>query len=260
MAENNGIHSGHRERLRERFRSEGLSGFSEHEVLELLLTYAIPRADVNPLAHALIARFGSLSGVLEASENELMRVNGIGRTAATLLTMMPPLLGYYRRSALGEKPVISNLRQAREYCRALFVGEHDELFYLVCLDKGARVTRPVLMQRGTIDHVGVPVRSVVEEALRHHAFNVILVHNHPGGGQCSSDADYAVTEYIVRALHTVGIGVVDHLIFCGDECYSMMKNCPCAGHEELSYISSASVREAKDIELETMSFDGEAAR
>ncbi len=92
------IHAGHRSRLRDRFMKEGLSGFSEHEILELLLTYAIPQRDVNPLAHALITRFGSLSGVLDAGEHELMQVDGIGKNAASLLCLMPELLGAYQKS------------------------------------------------------------------------------------------------------------------------------------------------------------------
>ena len=89
MDENKGIHAGHRQRMKERFRREGLDGFSEHEVLELLLMYAIPQRDVNPLAHTLIKRFGSLAGVLEAHESDLTQVPGVGENAALLLTLMP---------------------------------------------------------------------------------------------------------------------------------------------------------------------------
>ena len=92
------VHAGHRARMRERFMKEGLSGFSEHEVLELLLMFAIPQRDVNPLAHRLIDRFGSLSAVLESSPAELTRVDGVGENAAVLLSLMPQLLSYYQHS------------------------------------------------------------------------------------------------------------------------------------------------------------------
>ena len=98
------VHAGHRARLRERFLKEGLSGFSEHEVLELLLMFAIPQKDVNPLAHALIGRFGSLSAVLEASPAELMRVAGVGQNAAALLSLMPQLMGYYSIALWARSP------------------------------------------------------------------------------------------------------------------------------------------------------------
>ena len=175
------VHAGHRARLRERFLREGLDGFSEHEVLELLLTYAIPYKDVNPLAHALIARFGSLAGVLEADAAELRQVSGIGENAAVLLSLMPALLGRYQKSAMGERPILSNFAQAQTFCGALFFGAHDERFYIVCLDKSARVIHTEMLHRGTIDEVAVYPRPVVEIALRHHAHAVLLAHNHPGG-------------------------------------------------------------------------------
>lgn len=223
MAERQGLHEGHRARIRERFRQQGLDGFSEHEVLELLLTYAIPQRDVNPLAHELINRFGSLSQVLEAEESELMRVPGVGENAAVLLCMMPPLLGYYQKNAMGAKPVISNLDQARKYCRTLFFGQHMEMFYVICLSKSGQVIHPTLLQTGTIDEVSVYPRMVVETALRHRAHTVLLAHNHPSGTELPSDADYAVTQLIVNALSTIGIGVVDHVIISGDKAYSMTR-------------------------------------
>lgn len=145
------VHAGHRARLRERFLKEGLSGFSEHEVLELLLMFAIPQKDVNPLAHALIGRFGSLSAVLEASPAELMRVAGVGQNAAALLSLMPQLMGYYQHSAMGAKPSITNLSGAKRYAGALFFGVHEECVYMICLDQSGRVLSPALLHKGTID-------------------------------------------------------------------------------------------------------------
>ena len=260
------IHAGHRARLKERFRREGLSGFSQHEVLELLLTYAIPQRDVNPLAHALIVRFGSLSGVLEASESELLQVPGVGPNAATLLTLMPPLLSYYQRSGMGKRPVICNLAQARQYCGALFFGAHEERFYVVCMDKSARVIHTELLHRGTIDEVAVYPRPVVEIALRHHAHAVLLAHNHPGGiGEPSQD-DYTTTRAIVAALRPVGVGVVDHLIFCGGDVHSMTQHSECdmCPPEEFSYFvrsrrvpgTRGALREENGDGLVTLRFEG----
>ena len=141
------IHAGHRERIRNRLRNEGLASFSEHEVLELLLTYAIPRQDVNPMAHELIARFGRLSNVLEADESELLQVKGLGANAALLLTMMPQLMRYYQMNALGERPVIVNLSDAEAYCAPLFLGAHEEHIYLICLDQKGHVLHLSLLRR-----------------------------------------------------------------------------------------------------------------
>lgn len=226
-----GLHAGHRGRIRERFLREGLSGFSEHEALELLLTYAIPQRDVNPLAHRLIERFGSFHGVLEASEGDLTRVNGVGKHAASLICLMPQLMSYYQRSAMGERPQITTLLDAKRYCGALFIGAHEERFYVVSLEKSGRVIQAELMHRGTIDEIAIYPRVVAEAAFRHHAHSVLLVHNHPGGFGMPSQEDYDATRAIVEALKVLGIGVVDHLIFHSEGVYSMSRESQCEGAE-----------------------------
>ncbi len=218
------IHAGHRSRLRDRFMKEGLSGFSEHEILELLLTYAIPQRDVNPLAHALITRFGSLSGVLDAGEHELMQVDGIGKNAASLLCLMPELLGAYQKSNLGHRPLMTDLTQAKKYAQALYLGVHEERAYMLCLDQTGRVICPVLLYKGSIDRVPFHPRDIVEAALRHHAYAVILIHNHPGGTPLPSKSDYAATQLVLDALNVIGIRLFDHLIFGGDELFSMRRS------------------------------------
>ena len=233
------VHAGHRARLRERFLKEGLSGFSEHEVLELLLMFAIPQKDVNPLAHALIGRFGSLSAVLEASPAELMRVAGVGQNAAALLSLMPQLMGYYQHSAMGAKPSITNLSGAKRYAGALFFGVHEECVYMICLDQSGRVLSPALLHKGTIDQVQIYPREVVETALRYHAHAVLLAHNHPSGTAEPSRDDYDATRAVISALNVIGVRVIDHLIFAGSTVYSMTKNSQFDGQqseEELSYL------------------------
>lgn len=219
------IHAGHRERLRERLRTAELSTFSEHEVLELLLTYAIPRQDVNPLAHELISTFGSLSAVLDADESELLRVKGMGKHAALLLTMMPQLMRYYQMNQLGERPVITNLAQARAYCAPLFIGSNEEQIYMICLDQAGHVIYRTLLYTGTVDQVMLHPRTVVETAIRHHAFSVILAHNHPSGTAEPSQADIDVTGCIASVLIMIGIKLVDHLIFAGNAAFSMKSEC-----------------------------------
>ena len=217
------IHAGHRERIRERFRAGGLEPFSEHEVLELLLMYAIPQRDVNPLAHELIARFGGLSNVLDADESELLRVPGVGGNAAVLLTMMPQLMRRYQMSMLGAKPMITNYAEARAYCMPLFWGTHTEHAYLVCLAQSGRVLHLTLLHTGTIDEVTLYPRLVVETAIRHNAHAVLLAHNHPGGIAQPSQADYDTTRELVKTLSGIHIRLMDHLIFADDSAYSMIR-------------------------------------
>lgn len=230
------VHSGHRERLRERVRSEGLESFSEHEVLELLLTYAIPQRDVNPLAHELVRRFGSLSGVLNADEAELTRVPGVGRQAALLLTLTPQLMRYYQLNALGERPVIVNLAQAQAYCMPLFLGAHEEQLFEICLDQSGHVLHRTLLHVGTIDEVAFYPRMIAREALRWDAHGVLLAHNHPSGTAEPSEADLLATKEAAAALHAVGVKLVDHLIFSSGAAYSIVR----ARHREgpqLSYVA-----------------------
>ena len=218
------VHAGHRARMKERFMKEGLSGFSEHEVLELLLMFAIPQRDVNPLAHRLI---------------ELKRVDGVGENAAVLLSLMPQLLSYYQHSAMGSKPVITNLAEARRYAGALFFGLHEERVYMICMDQSGRVLRPALLHKGTIDQVQIYPREVVETALRYHAHAVLLAHNHPSGTAEPSQDDYDATRAVISALNVIGVRVIDHLIFAGNSVYSMTQNSQFDGRqseEEISYL------------------------
>ena len=231
------IHAGHRERIRERLRTAGLDAFSDHEVLELLLTFAIPRQDTNSLAHELINTFGSLSAVLDAHESELLRVKGVGPHAALLLAMMPRLMQRYQLSSLGERPVITKLEEAKNYCAPLFVGAGEEQIYLICLDQAGHVLHRTLLHTGTVDQVMLHPRTVVETALRHHAHAVILAHNHPSGTAQPSQADLDVTKRIGTALYMIGIRLADHLIFAGTGVFSISRSCMIeAAVEEIAYV------------------------
>lgn len=244
------IHAGHRERIRERLRMAGLEAFSDHEVLELLLTYAIPRQDVNPLAHELIAVFGSLSAVLDADENELLRVKGMGKHAALLLTMMPQLMRRYQMNALGERPVIVTLADAKAYLAPLFMGRSEENIYMICLNQAGHVLHRSLLHTGTVDQVMLHPREVVEIALRHHAHAVILAHNHPSGTAEPSQADVDVTGRISTALYMIGIRLADHLIFAGGHVFSMVRECLVENRDDLYYVRNMAADSAKALREE----------
>lgn len=216
-----GIHAGHRQRLKERFWRESLASFTERETLELLLMYAIPQKDVSPLAAQLLARFGSLSGVLEADRSALLSVDGVGENAATLLALMPQLMGRYEQSRLGERPALTDPASTVRYAKTLFAGAQEERVFLICLDLSGRVLRAALLRRGTLDEVALYPREVVEQALQAHAHAVILAHNHPGGTPYHSSADVETTRRVVDALGIVGIRALDHVIISGGAAYSM---------------------------------------
>ena len=218
------IHKGHRARLRERFLRDGLSSLTDREALELLLTYAIPRRDVDQEAAALLSRFGSFAGVLDADPQALTAVTGVGESAAAFLSLLPEVFGRYSRSRLGERPRLSDPAAAARYAETLFGGAREERAYLVCLDLSGRVLGAPLLSRGTLDEVALYPRKAVEQALNMHAHAVLLAHNHPGGTPQPSRADVEMTRRVADALSAVGIRVLDHVIVCRGVCYSMAKN------------------------------------
>ena len=217
-------HEGHRERLRERLEQEGLRGFAPHEVLELLLTYAIPRGDVNPLAHALIRHFGSLSCVLEAKESELRQVSGIGPRAASLLALMLPLFQKYQMEKLAPKRQIGNVSQLLSYCYALFMGCTAEAFYVICLDGQLNVLSAECLNTGTPMEVSAAPRLVARYALRRDASGVVITHNHPSGCLTPSQEDLDVTRQIGLALASMDIRLYDYVIVGTEDAFSFRQH------------------------------------
>ena len=217
-------HAGHRERLRKRYLQEGLSSFAPHETLELLLTYAIQRKDTNPLAHALIRRFGSLSAVLEAAPAELMRVEGIGPQAATLLSMAVPLMRAYEQEKLLPKRRIGTYSSLRAYCRTLYFGTQNEQFYVLALDARLSLLSVKLLAQGTPSQVRVEPRQVAEELLRVGATGAVITHNHPSGNAFPSQEDIDLTLSIQELLNGMDIRLYDHVLVADNQYYSFFAN------------------------------------
>jgi DNA repair protein RadC len=215
------LHAGHRQRLRSRFLEEGLDGFHDHQVLELLLFHVIPRGDTNPVAHRLMERFGSLSAVLEADPRDLETVEGMGSRASAFLSLVPPLTRrYFHDRVLRDRPLLNCATAVSEYLVPLMAGRPEEVFYLLCLDSRCRVIHPVLLSEGTVRETAVYPRHVVQEAIRHRATAVILAHNHPAGSVAPSQQDRHLTRLLVQALGPLDIRVLDHIIVGGDRTFS----------------------------------------
>ena len=215
-----GIHDGHRARLREAFLESGLAGMNAITSLELLLSYSIPRRDTNPIAHMLLDRFGSLQNVFDASEQELMEVEGVGPGTAVLLRLVPQIM---RKSAIdkaAELCYVLSTQNVRDYLMPHFLYERDELALMLCLDSQRRVIKCQELSRGVVNAVNLDVRRVVETALKNRAVAVILAHNHPDGTAVNSREDDAVTRQVYLSLRTVGISLSDHLIFASDGVFS----------------------------------------
>ena len=206
------LHKGHRQRVKDRYIAESLDSFEDHQVLELLLYYAIPYRDINDLAHRLLDKYGSLSGVFEADYYDLRTVSGIGANTAMLLTMVPSLSRVYQLDKWGKKPIMGSTAALGEYAVNLFIGRTYEVFYLICLDAQNRVNHAALIYEGSINEVAIYPRIVVETAIRHKAKNVVLVHNHPGGSLQPTSSDMDLTWRLVDIMKDISISVVDHII------------------------------------------------
>ena len=218
------IHDGHRERKRKQFLEHGLDAFADHEVLELLLFYAVRQGDTNPTAHELMRRFGSLNGVLTASPEELLKVKGVGEHTAALLSLIYPLV---RRARTGDgaEPVIFNSTQAvDDYFTDLFLGLREERLYEACLDAKCKLLRCVPVADGCVDTVSLNVRRLVENAISCGASFVVLAHNHPSGLALPSEDDNAATLLAWNALRAVGVELIDHVIVADGDYVSLRDN------------------------------------
>jgi len=210
------VHEVNRRRIRERYMEEGLDNFQDHEIIELLLFYCIPKRDTNELAHRMIKEFGTLHDLLEADPRDIARRCRVSLNTATLISLAAPLSRRYLKRKWGSRPVINSSSLAGNYAISLFAGRVYECFYIICLDSQNHVNHAALVHEGTINEAPVYPRIIVETALRHKANSIILAHNHPGGSLKASGADIDVTRKICQAMKPISINVVDHIIVAGD--------------------------------------------
>ncbi|MBD5098762.1 MAG: DNA repair protein RadC [Clostridiales bacterium] len=218
------IHAGHRQGMKEQFLKQGLSGMRDHQILELLLFYAVPRRDVNPLAHRLVEHFGSLAGVFHATYDQLLEVDGVGPNIATLLLLVPAASARYLEESASVDGQIMATWQLRELLNPLFFGLRDEVAYLVCMDGKNKVLATRKLGQGVVDSVPIATRKVLEAALGCNASRVVLAHNHVSGVALWSQADLDTTLRLKRLLAEADIVLVDHVILAGGDMVSMAES------------------------------------
>lgn len=218
------VHTGHRERMRERFRKEGLVAFAPHEVLELVLYYCIPRRDTNEIGHNLIKRFKTVNGVLQAPVKKLEKVEGMGPGAAQFLTLLSQLCQYSNREADTINDILYSETDYNRYLRNLFVGQKNEVLYLLCLDAKCMVIDCYKIGEGSVNYINLPVRKIIDTAITANAASVVLAHNHPGGFAVPSGDDIQATINLGKILKAVDVSLVDHMIFAQGDSISMAKS------------------------------------
>lgn len=215
------IHDGHRQRLKQRFLESGLDGFTQVQVLELLLCYAIPRKDTNELAHELINYFGSLAKVLEAPVSELVKISGVGENSAMLLSLAQAVSRYYQINRGETVQVLGTLEDCAEYMLPYFHGRTAETVFVLCLDAKCKVLGCKEVGEGTVNATKLNIRKIVEVALSLNASAVVIAHNHPSGIAVPSQADVLATKHLSSALSAMEVVLMDHIIVADEDYVSM---------------------------------------
>lgn len=217
-------HSGHRKRLKEEFLRRGVAGMHDYHVLELVLFHAIPRGDVNPLAHRLIQQFGSIHGVFHATYDQLLAVEGVGPSAALLLQLIPAVSARYLEESASFDGQVVSYWQVRDLLMPVFFGQRDEVAALICMDGKNKLLCVRELGKGVTSAVQIAGRKVLEAALAANASRVVLAHSHPSGVAWWSQSDIDTTLRLQELLAAAEIRLVDHVLFAGDDMASMAES------------------------------------
>jgi len=215
---------GHRERLRLRFSESCFDGFHDYEVLELLLTYAIPRVDVKPIAKAILQAFGTLAGVFDAPVSELKQIKGMGEKGAVFLTLIRQVEVRYLASDLPGKSIFDRPDKVKTHLRLLVQGRGMECFGAIFTDQQHRHIATQVMFEGTVDRAVIYPRNLMKRALELDAKGMVLFHNHPGGTARASEEDIALTKRMEEACLPLDIKLLDHFLVAGKEVLSFKEN------------------------------------
>ena len=212
MTEKKPDYLGHRARVEKKFLTYGAEVFADYEFLELILMCALPRVDVKPLAKQVLAQFGSLSAVLSASSEELMKIKGIKNHTVLFLKVILAACQKLTKEKVKDGPILKDWTNLIAYCQMIYANETVEKMHILFLNQDLRLIHSEMHQKGTVDNIPVYPRDILKRALDLNASHVVMMHNHPSGDINPSKADIEATNEVRRLLETVGIHLVDHLI------------------------------------------------
>ena len=226
MAKEEALYIGHRQRLKERFLRAKGSDMADYEAIELLLTYAIPRRDVKPLAKNLIKEFESFAGIITADYQRLLEIEGIKENSATLIKFIEFASQKlsWQNLACDDTPFISSTDALIEFCRCAMGYSEVEVLRVIYVDTKLKVIETEVLQKGSVSSVNINPRDIVTNALKKNASGVIMVHNHPSGDPKPSSNDIEATKRVKSACDALGIVLHEHLIITPSDYYSFAKH------------------------------------
>lgn len=219
----NAKNDGHRKRLKERYKNTGFDSFSDHEVIELMLFYAIPYSDTKGMAKAILDEFGNIRYLFEATVEEISSRCKVSEHVAIMLSLAFSSYKIYLKSS-ENFTVLNSTASVHRYLQVFFAGEKVECFYIICMDQKNRLIKPCLISRGSTTSTQIYIRNIVEAVIKSDATKVILAHNHPSGHIEPSSSDIDATKQITRVLHSIHVEVVDHLVVSDNNFFSFYKN------------------------------------
>lgn len=211
---------GHRQRIKEKYEKNGVAGWLDYEVLELALSYAIPRKDTKPIAKELLSRFKTINALLDADRKDLATITGVSEHTALFLKLLKDIAILYTEHGIHNRDLLSSPQVVYDYLRTSLKGAPDEEFKILFLDSRNQLITVETFATGTVNRSVVYPRKVVERALYNHAVGIIIAHNHPAGTLQPSQDDREVTKAIKEALMTVEITLLDHIIIGNNDYYS----------------------------------------
>ncbi len=222
------VHAGHRERLRKKFLMHGIEVFEDHEILELLLFYVIPRKNTNVIAHSLLNKFGSIPGIMEAPISSLKIVEGIGENVACFIKLILTMVRVY----IERKETVQGVKHTRENLTdrlsRKFLGRQEEMIAIILLDAKCKILYEGLVSKGTFNRVELHVRKIVELIVMFDAAAILIGHNHPSGIATPSQEDIVTTKKLENLFRTMNIELIDHIIV-SDGDYVSLRECEING-------------------------------
>lgn len=217
--------NGHRERIRDKYLKNGINSFQEYEILELLLTYAIPRKDTKDLAKNLLKKFGSIEKVITAKKEDLEEVEGLGKASISFLKLMGELPHIFYENSLRNTDIITikNKENLLKFLRSKIAFEKIEKFYVLYLSNSNELIAYNEKSYGTLDKSAVYPREIYKDVLKYDAKAIILAHNHPSGSVKPSKSDMDITKEISNGLKNFDALLLEHIIITENSYFSFLE-------------------------------------